>query len=163
MKKLLSVLLSAALIGGLCAGCSKAPKEEGGDSGIEVSGEESEKSKTTLTFVQHMSGVITDELQAVLDEFEAETLRGQAACRQKDAAALEKTAAELQSLWEKREGFLSFYVHHDDLDRLEMGLVSLSAHIENESFENAFSALEQLRFQASHIYQRELPGWNNLF
>lgn len=97
------------------------------------------------------------------DEFEAETLRGQAACRQKDAAALEKTAAELQSLWEKREGFLSFYVHHDDLDRLEMGLVSLSAHIENESFENAFSALEQLRFQASHIYQRELPGWNNLF
>ena len=42
------------------------------------------------------------------DEFEAETLRGQAACRQKDAAALEKTAAELQSLWEKREGFLSF-------------------------------------------------------
>lgn len=73
MKKLLSVLLSAALIGGLCAGCSKAPKEEGGDSGIEVSGEESEKSKTTLTFVQHMSGVITDELQAVLDEFEAET------------------------------------------------------------------------------------------
>ncbi len=97
------------------------------------------------------------------DEFDAETLRGQAACRQKDAAALEKTAAELQSLWEKREGFLSFYVHHDDLDRLEMGLVSLSAHIENESFENAFSALEQLRFQASHIYQRELPGWNNLF
>lgn len=97
------------------------------------------------------------------DEFEAETLRGQAACRQKDAAALEKTAAELQALWEKREGFLSFYVHHDDLDRLEMGLVSLSAHIENESFENAFSALEQLRFQASHIYQRELPGWNNLF
>ena len=97
------------------------------------------------------------------EEFEAETLRGQAACRQKDAAALEKTAAELQSLWEKREGFLSFYVHHDDLDRLEMGLVSLSAHIENESFENAFSALEQLRFQASHIYQRELPGWNNLF
>ena len=97
------------------------------------------------------------------DEFEAETLRGQAACRQKDAAALEKTAAELQSLWEKREGFLSFYVHHDDLDRLEMGLVSLSAHLENESFENAFSALEQLRFQASHIYQRELPGWNNLF
>ena len=97
------------------------------------------------------------------DEFEAETLRGQAACRQKDAAALEKTAAELQSLWEKREGFLSFYVHHDDMDRLEMGLVSLSAHIENESFENAFSALEQLRFQASHIYQRELPGWNNLF
>ncbi|MCP1111440.1 ABC transporter substrate-binding protein [Ohessyouella blattaphilus] len=73
MKKLLSVLLTLTLVGSLCIGCSKAPEDNGSTSETKTSKSDSDKDGTTLTFVQHMSGVITDELQAVLDEFKAET------------------------------------------------------------------------------------------
>lgn len=97
------------------------------------------------------------------DEFAAGTLRGQEACRREDAAALAEEMDTLQGIWEEREGFLSFYVSHEELERLETGLVSLSAYTASGSFRKAYAVLEQLRFQADHIYQRELPTWDNLF
>lgn len=96
------------------------------------------------------------------DVMETAILTAKEACRQEDQAALAASAQEMKAQWESREGILSLYVRHDEIEKMSTYLVSLSAHAQSGSFAGAGAALEQMAFLADHIYRRELPGVNNI-
>lgn len=82
MKKIISIMTALLFTLSLAVGCSQPPEPSSSSAqpSSSAAGQESSETQSnapasdvTLQFIQHMSGVITDELQAVLDEFKAET------------------------------------------------------------------------------------------
>lgn len=80
-----------------------------------------------------------------------------------DTGALLKLANKMDRMWSKREILLSFYVRHDDLDKMGVNLSVLKSHIGNKDYKNINLILQQLDYVAEHIYEKELLNLNNLF
>ncbi len=68
----------------------------------------------------------------------------------------------LQQLWEGRETFLSFYVRHDEIEKMNTELVSLRSFAEISAYDSAYAVLYQMKFMSGHIYEREIPNLDNL-
>lgn len=85
------------------------------------------------------------------------------ACEKEDQQALLAKAGEMFDHWENREGFLSFYVRHDEIEKMSTHLVSLQGYAEQEAYDSAHLSLRQMEFMVDHIYNRELPNMDNLF
>lgn len=94
-----------------------------------------------------------------------DALIGQAmeSCENESQERLLAQAKMMSELWEKKEGFLSFYVRHDEIEKMSTHLVSLRGYAENEAYDSAYLSLRQMEFMVDHIYNRELPNMDNLF
>lgn len=84
------------------------------------------------------------------------------ACRENDLVSLSAITSELKELWEQRERLLSFYVRHDEIEKINMDLVNLSGCIETGSVDSALLTLRQIEFLSAHFYELELPNWDNI-
>lgn len=84
-------------------------------------------------------------------------------CKEEDAAELISSAKKMSAFFESRHGFLSFFVRHDEIEKMEADLVSLVSYSQLKSFDNAYFCLNHIRYTINHIYNRELPNWDNLF
>ncbi len=80
-----------------------------------------------------------------------------------DRASLLQAAQKLEEYWKSREPFLSFYVRHDELEKINACLSSLQSIAKSNGPAEALPLLNQLLFFANHLYERELPSLNNLF
>lgn len=96
-------------------------------------------------------------------DFEEMISAAQEFCAAEDRQALSASARSMQSSWEEREGFLSFYVRHDEIEKMATYLVGLEAYAKTGSFDSAAVTLYQMAFLVNHIYHRELPNLDNLF
>ena len=95
------------------------------------------------------------------DEIKEMTEEARGMIAKQDAEALEKQAKKMSAFIEGRHPILSLYVRHDLLDTLEMYITSLIAQAESGDTDVSI-LLAQIDFTLNHIYERELPDWNNL-
>lgn len=80
---------------------------------------------------------------------------------QDDADALYRQAQKMSAFVEGRQSILSLYVRHDELEKLQTQLVSLEAQAKSGDTDVSI-ILAQIEYLANHIYERELPGIDNL-
>lgn len=97
--------------------------------------------------------IFTENTKNKMQELTAEAIE---ACEKRDSARLGEKTKALSDLFEERQGFLSFYVRHDEIEKLENFLVSLRGYTKTDSFDTVNAILHQIEFQAGHIYEREL-------
>lgn len=96
------------------------------------------------------------------DEIKKLTSEALSACESRDLLLLEEKIKSLSDLFEERQGFLSFYVRHDEIEKMESSLVSLRSYAKTGSFEAVNALLYQIEYLAFHIYQRELLNVDQL-
>ncbi len=84
-------------------------------------------------------------------------------CENEEQTELLNEARKMSDLWRQKEGFLSFYVRHDEIEKVSTYLVNLESLGENKDFKEALVTLDELTFMMEHIYSREIPNLNNIF
>ncbi len=84
-------------------------------------------------------------------------------CENEDIQALAESEKKMSAFYQSRHSFLSFFVRHDELEKIDTDLVNLLSFVKLGSFDNIQISLEQIRFMIDHIYSKELPKTENLF
>lgn len=96
------------------------------------------------------------------EEMNAKIAEAEEWSRRQDQAELLRLVDALELLWKERESFLSFYVRHDEIEKMNTSLVNLRTYAEESAFDSVIVILEQMEFMTGHIYERELPNLDNL-
>lgn len=84
-------------------------------------------------------------------------------CENEDLQGLEESAKKMSAFFESRHCFLSFFVRHDEIEKIDTDLVSLLSYTKLSAFESVQICLNQIQFMIDHIYYKELPNIENLF
>lgn len=69
---------------------------------------------------------------------------------------------ELYEYWHKNENVLSFFVEHDELEKVVTELTSLDAYLELED-DSAYESLEKMAFIIKHIEEKDDIKLKNIF
>lgn len=67
-----------------------------------------------------------------------------------------------QEDWREDEIYFSRLLRHRELDTVTVSLNSLPAYLEYKDFASFFAGTNQARSMIRHIWEAELPVWNNL-
>ena len=65
--------------------------------------------------------------------------------------------------WEERNKKLSYYVEHNELEKVNNGLTGLKAYIEMEEVSEAIPELERTIFVLEHIKNKYIVNLRNIF
>ena len=73
-----------------------------------------------------------------------------------------KKIDEIDEYWEKSENLLSFFIEHDELEKVMTEYTSLKTYCELEQ-EEAFEALDKMAFIIKHIEEKDDLRLKNIF
>ena len=83
-----------------------------------------------------------------------------------DDVNLEKTENKINDIcdnWNKRQDILSFYIEHDELEKVKTELTVVKAFIEIEEFSDAVPELDKTIFILEHIQNKNILDLKNIF
>lgn len=84
-------------------------------------------------------------------------------CENNDINGLKESTKKMSAFFESRHSFLSFFIRHDEIEKIETDIINLSGYTNISSFHNAQISLNHLKFMINHIYKNEIPNMENLF
>lgn len=80
-----------------------------------------------------------------------------------DKEKITKKFQEIDSNWNKHNKNLSYYMEHDELEKVGSALSALKAHIEVEEYNDALENLDSNIFILQHIQEKERFSISSLF
>ena len=92
-----------------------------------------------------------------------EELKGKLAQEEIKKEEVEGRMEEIQNTWKEKYNNLAFFIEHDELEKVETELTSLSAHIEIEEYQEAIPELEKGVFILHHIDDKFKLDIKNIF
>lgn len=75
----------------------------------------------------------------------------------------EEKSKELYNKWFKFESKASYYIEHDELEKVSIKISLAKKAIEIEEIEEAQNDLEEVRFLINHIYEKDKLKLKNIF
>ena len=104
--------------------------------------------------VQNILKDSTETLVAKIDEIKENV---------EDIEKIKSTVNELDQEWERVCNIWSIIVSHQELDQIEIALLSAKIAFENEDLDDAEIELERLDFLLNHINEKEAFLLKNIF
>ena len=100
--------------------------------------------------------------------YAADSLSGQLAelrehILNKDKENINKKIQEIDSNWNKHNKNLSYYMEHDELEKVGSSLSALKTHIEVEEYNDALENVDSNIFILQHIQEKERVSISSLF
>lgn len=80
-----------------------------------------------------------------------------------DEENINKKIKEIDSNWDKYKKNLSYYIEHDELEKVGSSLSALKAHIEVKEYNDALENLDSNIFILQHIQEKEKFSISSLF
>ena len=105
-----------------------------------------------------MGKLVDDKLNRVIDLL-AET---RTAIEDKDYEKANEKVEEIDKHWESSERFLSCYIEHDELEKVETEFTSLKACLELEE-EDCLEYIDRMSFVVEHIEKKDDFVLENMF
>lgn len=105
-----------------------------------------------------MGKLVDDKLNRVIDLL-AET---RTAIEDKDYEKANEKVEEIDKHWESSERFLSCYIEHDELEKVETEFTSLKACLEIEE-EDCIEYIDRMSFVVEHIEKKDDFVLENMF
>lgn len=82
---------------------------------------------------------------------------------EKDENTIKEKMADINRKWKNKNEKLSFYIEHDELEKVETELYSLNANIDTQNYEQAIEKIEKCKFILRHIKNKEELSLKNIF
>jgi len=83
-------------------------------------------------------------------------------CKNEETEKLIENIDRLSALWRSRQPISSLYIRHNEMDSVDVLLVTAKAFAESDSFDSTCTELYQLKFMVNHIYEKQVPNLHNL-
>ena len=81
----------------------------------------------------------------------------------KDKENINKKIQEIDNNWNKYNKNLTYYMEHDELEKVGNSLSALKAHIEVEEFNDSIEDIDENIFILQHIQEKERFSISSLF
>lgn len=65
--------------------------------------------------------------------------------------------------WEKRRAKLSYFIEHDELEKVETNLTNIKSFIEEAEFDMAISSIDEAEYILEHIKEKNAFNLENIF
>lgn len=76
---------------------------------------------------------------------------------------LKQKSEEIKENWDNMQETLSFYIEHDELEKVETQLVLLLGEMETKLYEDAVPEIEKCQFILEHIADKTALNVKNIF
>lgn len=70
---------------------------------------------------------------------------------------------KISSNWEKRRQKLSYFIEHDELEKVETNLTNIKSYLESAEFNMAISSIDEAKFILEHIKEKNAFNLENIF
>lgn len=92
-----------------------------------------------------------------------EALRIEMGKEEKNEGTLSKEIEETFHKWTDFNEELSYYIEHDELEKVQTELVSVKANIETKEYENGIESIDKAKYLLEHIQEKEALNIKNIF
>lgn len=82
---------------------------------------------------------------------------------EKERKMLKEKSEEIKDNWDNMQETLSFYIEHDELEKVETQLVLLLGEMETKLYEDAIPEIEKCQFILEHIADKTALNIKNIF
>ena len=65
--------------------------------------------------------------------------------------------------WKEKKEKLSYFIEHDELEKVETNLVNLQSYINEEDFSMAITSIDEAEFILEHIKEKNALNLKNIF
>lgn len=70
---------------------------------------------------------------------------------------------KIHEYWDEKYRTMSFFIEHNELEKVETELTGLRASIEEEEYSEALNELARAEYILKHIGEKNKLSWKNLF
>ena len=70
---------------------------------------------------------------------------------------------EIEKKWDNMQEKMSYYIEHDELEKVRTNLTELKSHTETEEYEEAINDLDKSVFVLEHIEEKSEFNLKNIF
>ena len=74
-----------------------------------------------------------------------------------------KKMEEIESLWEEKDETMSYYIEHNEIEKVKTELTKLKANIETKDYQTAVESLDNCAFILKHIKDKSALKIVNIF
>ena len=79
---------------------------------------------------------------------------------------IEQINIELENIsnkWEEKQKRLTYYIEHDELEKVHTAIVTMKSYIKTNDFSSAMAELEEGKFVIEHIKEKNSFNLQNIF
>ncbi len=80
-----------------------------------------------------------------------------------ESGIVEEKVSELNKKWENRSNNLTYYLEHDELEKIESELTALNSNILTRNYEQGRENLDRCYFLLEHVKDKEKVTLSNIF
>lgn len=80
-----------------------------------------------------------------------------------ESGIIEEKVSELNKKWENRSNNLTYYLEHDELEKIESELTALNSNILTRNYEQGRENLDRCYFLLEHVKDKEKVTLSNIF
>ena len=106
----------------------------------------------TNNYVKESVRIMTEKLEAL-----KETIL------QEDTDDIEEKLAEIKIIWEEKYNVLSYYIEHDELEKVGIQIALLNGDLQVEEYNTAIENLEEVIYILKHIQEKEQFDFRSIF
>lgn len=104
----------------------------------------------------------TSDAISILSE-KIEEMKGNILNSEKDEAKIKIQMKDLQTEWKKHHQKFSYYLEHDELEKVETKLARINGEIEIRKYEDTIAELDETIFILNHIKDKEKFSFQSIF
>lgn len=82
---------------------------------------------------------------------------------EKDEKVIKEIVEDIKQKWRNKNEKLSYYIEHDELEKVETELYALNANVDTKDYEQAIEKIEKCKFILKHIENKERVSLKNIF
>lgn len=97
--------------------------------------------------------IMTQELQSLKEDM----------MEHQNKQQIEKKMEESMDKWHKIDETMAYYIEHDELEKVETGLMGLEASLAVEDYEAGVVELEKAIYLLEHIKEKQVFSFINIF
>lgn len=72
-------------------------------------------------------------------------------------------AEKLREKWKKRENVLSFFIEHEEVEKVSLKIAVIEENSKNEEYVSALEDIAETKFLLEHIQDKYNLTWKNIF
>ena len=121
-----------------------------------------------LDFItEYYTNKVVEEVNQVLEnidtELEKRYVNNEIVLKEEEEKNIREMSKKILKKWRTKENNLSFYIEHDEIEKVSDKINLLNKQIEIDNYIDAISSINEAKFLLKHITEKQSLTWKNIF